>query len=115
MYKHHKGEGNMKAYIEERVLGIAAYILETGATVRSAARKFKISKSTVHKDVTERLTELNPTLARQVRQEHAGASYPRRRGHAAAVFPGSVTQMSGRRAHLIGPRPCTTWARALPR
>ena len=58
----------MKAYIEERVLGIAAYILETGATVRSAARKFKISKSTVHKDVTERLTELNPTLARQVRQ-----------------------------------------------
>ena len=53
MYKHHKGEGNMKAYIEERVLGVAAYILETGATVRSAASKFKISKST--------------TLARQVR------------------------------------------------
>ncbi len=58
----------MKAYIEERVLGIANYILETGATVRSAAGKFKISKSTVHKDVTERLGELNPALARQVRQ-----------------------------------------------
>ena len=58
----------MKAYIEERVLGIANYILETGATVRSAAGKFKISKSTVHKDVTERLSELNPALARQVRQ-----------------------------------------------
>ena len=57
----------MKAYIEERVLGIANYILETGATVRSAAGKFKISKSTVHKDVTERLGELNPALARQVR------------------------------------------------
>ena len=49
----------MKAYIEERVLGIAAYLLETGATVRAAAGKFKISKSTVHKDVTERLVELN--------------------------------------------------------
>ena len=58
----------MKAYIEERVLGIANYILETGATVRSAAGKFKISKSTVHKEVTERLGELNPALARQVRQ-----------------------------------------------
>jgi putative DeoR family transcriptional regulator (stage III sporulation protein D) len=63
-----KGDGTMKAYIEERVLGIANYILETGATVRSAAGKFKISKSTVHKDVTERLGELNPALARQVRQ-----------------------------------------------
>lgn len=41
----------MKAYIEERVLGIANYILETGATVRSAAGKFKISKSTVHTEV----------------------------------------------------------------
>ena len=58
----------MKAYIEERVLCIAAYLLETGATVRAAAGKFKISKSTVHKDVTERLVELNPSLAKQVRR-----------------------------------------------
>lgn len=58
----------MKAYIEERVLGIAAHLLETGATVRAAAGKFKISKSTVHKDVTERLVELNPSLAKQVRR-----------------------------------------------
>ena len=58
----------MKAYIEERVLGIAAYLLETGAMVRAAAGKFKISKSTVHKDVTERLVELNPSLAKQVRR-----------------------------------------------
>ena len=41
----------MKAYIEERALGIAAYLLETGATVRAAAGKFKISKSTVHTEV----------------------------------------------------------------
>ena len=58
----------MKAYIEERVLGIAAYLLETGATVRAAAGTFKISNSTVHKDVTERLVELNPSLAKQVRR-----------------------------------------------
>ena len=80
----------MKAYIEERVLGVANYILETGATVRSAAGKFKISKSTVHKDVTERLVELNPALARQVRhvlqKEYGRAAYPRRRGHAAALL-----------------------------
>ena len=58
----------MKAYIEERVLGIAAYLLETGATVRAAAGKFTISKTTVHTDVTERLVVLNPSLAKQVRR-----------------------------------------------
>ena len=40
----------MKDYIEERVLGIAEYIIENGTTVREAARKFGVSKSTVHKD-----------------------------------------------------------------
>ena len=45
----------MKAYIESRVLAIANYILSTEATVRQAAREFRISKSTVHKDVTERI------------------------------------------------------------
>lgn len=43
----------MKDYIEERVLGIADYIIENGATVRDAAKKFRISKSTVHTDVTQ--------------------------------------------------------------
>ncbi len=57
----------MKDYIEERVLELAGYILETGATVRQAARKFRVSKSTVHKDITERLLEINPGLAAQVK------------------------------------------------
>lgn len=58
----------MKDYIEERVLGIAEYIIENGVTVREAAKKFGISKSTVHKDVTERLHFLNPSIALQVRR-----------------------------------------------
>ena len=57
----------MKDYIDERVLELAAYILETGATVRSAATKFRISKSTVHKDITERLAEINPAMAQEVK------------------------------------------------
>ena len=47
---------------------MAKYILDTKATVRATALKFRVSKSTVHKDVTERLLELNPTLAHQVKQ-----------------------------------------------
>ena len=58
----------MKDYIEERVLGIADYIVENGATVREAAKRFGVSKSTVHKDCTERLAQLNPTLASEVRK-----------------------------------------------
>ena len=57
----------MKDYIEDRVLALAEYVLATGTTVRAAARHFKVSKSTVHKDLTERLEELNPVLAQQVR------------------------------------------------
>ena len=57
----------MKDYIEERVLELAGYIIETGATVRAAAKKVRISKSTVHKDITERLLEINPGLAAQVK------------------------------------------------
>ena len=57
----------MKDYIEERVLELANYILETRSTVRAAAVKFRISKSTVHKDITERLHEINPGLAAQVK------------------------------------------------
>lgn len=57
----------MKDYIEERVLELARYILETKATVRSAAQKFRVSKSTVHKDITERLLEINPALAAEVK------------------------------------------------
>lgn len=58
----------MKDYIEERAVEIANYIIETRATVRQAAKKYGISKSTVHKDSTERLEIINPVLARQVRK-----------------------------------------------
>ena len=58
----------MKDYIEERVLELARYIIETNSTVRAAAKKFRVSKSTVHKDITERLLEINPALAAEVKQ-----------------------------------------------
>ena len=57
----------MKDYIEERVLELAHYIIDTGSTVRASAKKFRVSKSTVHKDVTERLLEINPGLASEVK------------------------------------------------
>ena len=57
----------MKDYIEERVLELAHYIISTNSTVRAAAKKFRVSKSTVHKAVTERLQELNPGLAAEVK------------------------------------------------
>lgn len=57
----------MKEYIEERAINIAVYIIENGATVRQTAKAFGVSKSTVHKDVTSRLMQVNPTLARKAR------------------------------------------------
>lgn len=53
--------------IEERSVILAHYIIETKDTVRGAAKKFGISKSTVHKDIAERLKKINPALARDVR------------------------------------------------
>lgn len=58
----------MKSYIEERAVEIANYIIQNNATVRQTAKKYGISKSTVHKDCTERLTQVNPALAAQVRR-----------------------------------------------
>lgn len=58
----------MKEYIEERAIQIANYIIESNATVRQAAKHFGISKSTVHKDVTERLILINPSLAGSARK-----------------------------------------------
>ena len=58
---------NMKDYIEERAVAIANYIIDHNATVRQTAKKFGISKSTVHKDVTDRLEHINPSLAAQAR------------------------------------------------
>jgi len=58
----------LKEYIEERAVEIGNYIIEMKATVRQTAKKFGVSKSTVHKDVTSRLVSLNPALARQARE-----------------------------------------------
>ena len=52
----------MSDNIEERARAVAVYMIETGTTVRGAAEHFGISKSTVHKDVTERLLYINPLL-----------------------------------------------------
>ena len=49
--------------IEERAVYLAQYIIDSKDTVRAAAKKFGISKSTVHKDVSERLLNINPALA----------------------------------------------------
>jgi len=58
----------LKEYIEERAIEIANYIIENNATVRQTAKAFGISKSTVHKDVAERLSMINPSLAAEARK-----------------------------------------------
>ena len=58
----------MRENIEECVCELAEYIIENKATVRAAAKKFGISKSTVHKDLTERLKNINGTLYEQVKE-----------------------------------------------
>lgn len=58
----------MKGNIEERATQLALYIIENQATVRAAAKKFGISKSTVHKDLSERLPSFNRTLYLQVKR-----------------------------------------------
>lgn len=57
----------MKGIVEERAVELGEYILKSKATVRSAAKKFGVSKSTVHKDVSERLKYVNPNLYREVK------------------------------------------------
>ena len=54
--------------IENRVLLLAHYIIDSKDTVRGAAKKFGVSKSTVHKDVSERLKEVSPSLYEEVRK-----------------------------------------------
>ena len=54
--------------IEERAISLARYIIDSKDTVRGAAKKFSISKSTVHKDITDRLEKVNPSLAKEVRE-----------------------------------------------
>lgn len=85
----------MKGYIEERAVKTAEYIIETKATVRQTARKFGVSKSTVHKDVTARLTRINPALANEARKvldvNKKRAPYPRRIGNARKIPARTVT------------------------
>ena len=57
-----------KIYIDERAVELAHYIINTKDTVRGAAKRFGISKSTVHKDITERLNKINPSLASETRK-----------------------------------------------
>ena len=54
--------------IEDRAISLAQYIIDTGDTVRGAAKKFGVSKSTVHKDVSDRLVHINMALAKDVRK-----------------------------------------------
>ena len=63
--KTKKVGGIMKDYIEQRAVEMAQYISENNATVRGAAKVFNISKSTVHKDVHERLPKINPALYKE--------------------------------------------------
>lgn len=64
-----EGENRMKGIsIEERAVMLAHYIIDSKDTVRGAAAKFGVSKSTVHKDVSQRLLTINPALAVQVRE-----------------------------------------------
>lgn len=58
----------MHDYIKERTIKIGKYIVETRNTVRMIAKEFGVSKSTVHKDLTERLPEINPELASKVKE-----------------------------------------------
>ena len=58
----------MKGAVEERAIELGEYIIENNATVRAAAGKFHISKSTVHKDVSDRLKTVNPQLYDRVRE-----------------------------------------------
>ncbi|MBP2076194.1 sporulation transcriptional regulator SpoIIID [Oceanobacillus polygoni] len=58
----------MHDYIKERTIRIGRHVVETRKTVRTIAKEFGVSKSTVHKDLTERLPEINPELANQVKE-----------------------------------------------
>ena len=63
-----EGGSLVKDHIWKRVLEVSRYISQTKATVRDAARVFGVSKSTIHKDVTERLPKVNPELASRVKR-----------------------------------------------
>ena len=91
----------MKGLPEERAIRLAQYIIEEGATVRQAAKKFGVSKSTVHKDITTRLKQLNRVLYTQV-QAVLGRNKRERhiRGGLATKEKYRAAQANGRRTGL---------------
>ena len=86
----------MKHDIEQRACDLAVYIIENRTTVRAAAKQFGISKSTVHKDLTERLPQYNRPLSLQVQAilQQNRTPYPRRAGHPAKIH-GRAAQRGG--------------------
>lgn len=58
----------MKGNLEERAEELALYLIENKATVRAAAKQYGVSKSTVHKDIAERLPQINRSLYLQVKE-----------------------------------------------
>lgn len=58
----------MKVYIEQRVMEVAKYIIDSKATIRKTAKVFGVSKSTIHKDVIERLPKINPIIAEEAQR-----------------------------------------------
>ena len=89
-----KGYHIQKTPIEERAVAIAEYIVKNKATVRQAAGQFGVSKSTVHKDVTERLLRINPSLDVNKSERHirGGRATKEKYSHLHAerqMFPGN--------------------------
>lgn len=58
----------MKDCVKERVLEVANYIIDTKSTIRKTAKVFGVSKSTIHKDITERIIEVKPELRKNIKE-----------------------------------------------
>lgn len=58
----------MKVYIEQRVMEVAKYIIDSKATIRKTAKVFGVSKTTIHKDIIERLPKVNPIIAEEAQR-----------------------------------------------
>ncbi len=58
----------MKVYIEQRVMEVAKYIIDSKATIRKTAKVFGVSKTTIHKDIIERLPKVNPSIAEEAQR-----------------------------------------------
>lgn len=88
----------MRDYIELRAIEVGKYIIDSKATVRKTATKFGVSKSTVHKDLTERLPQIDHHLAGEVRDildiNKSGEAYPGWYGYKTEVFASSSGKLT---------------------